>query len=947
VAITNPRDIPGLLLWLSADSLSLAAGANVNTWNDLSGANNHCTFGNISDSGLFKYQPTGGPAGGPQVVLTGGGVSERMNLPAAIFSGVTAAEAFVGIKSTNQNAPLWSVSSGGGLASHYPHSSGYYENFGLTGERPQITSTTAWATSWQQINTRAGAGNFVVSAASGAFTTYSASGKTIGFDVTPRMLASNIYGMSGGISVVLLWNKVLNTTERADVNTWLAANPSGGLPGTPPNVPTGLNVTAITKSGGHLDWTAPASGPTPTGYDVRLNGAAEGTAGWADIGVATEHELVGLAANTSYQVEVRSVGAEGNSAWVSVLFTTWGAPFVKWWDGDSMEPAQLLGWWNGTAIQPAEVLGWWDGDSIEPIEWVATLGGYPAEVLADAPLAYYRLGEASGTAMLDSSGSGRHGTYTAVTLGTAGLLGGDADKAATFNGTTSEGIVPYAAWMSPSAVTLEAIIRPGVDTGTHLITGRTNLGSLSDANYQVYLYQDATRLCAHVRAGGVASDLQGALGSVQVGVRTHVAITYNGANAVLYINGVATSTITKTGALASGSTLPFVVGASSWNGLRYPGVLDEVAFYGTGLSAARIAAHYAARGVLTYAAVVLADTPSAYYRLGDPEPTFTHYGYAHSSRASISEDSQYAFVDVSPTTYWTTAGVPTGWLLIQFTAQTVITVYSIQRRDDLPNRNPKDWTMEGSDNGTTWTVIDTRTGITWPTAGEIKSFTTTAVSPGYTYYRLNVTANNGDTYLSVASLLMGDILMRDSSGNGRHGTYNLVTRGAAGGLTGDTDTAATFNGTTSYGHVVPYAAWMDPANFTLEARIKTSGTGVRAILDRDGTTRSWQLRLNGGNLEFVKIAGGIVTITHTATLNNGAWHHVAVTYDGTNLVFYIDGAPVKTTAMSSPAGAATPIRIGCNWVGSPAAVWNGQIDEAAFYSTALSAAQIAAHVAAL
>jgi hypothetical protein len=40
---------------------------------------------------------------------------------------------------------------------------------------------------------------------------------------------------------------------------------------------------------------------------------------------------------------------------------------VSWWDGDSLEAAELVGWWDGAAIQPAVPLGWWDGADIQPL----------------------------------------------------------------------------------------------------------------------------------------------------------------------------------------------------------------------------------------------------------------------------------------------------------------------------------------------------------------------------------------------------------------------------------------------------------------------------------------------------------------------------------------------------------------------------------------------------
>ena len=61
--------------------------------------------------------------------------------------------------------------------------------------------------------------------------------------------------------------------------------------------------------------------------------------------------------------------------------------------------------------------------------------GYAAQVLQDSPLAYWRLGEASGSAaLLDGSGNAHHSTYVGgVTLGGPGALA-DANSSATFDG---------------------------------------------------------------------------------------------------------------------------------------------------------------------------------------------------------------------------------------------------------------------------------------------------------------------------------------------------------------------------------------------------------------------------------------------------------------------------------------------------------------------------------
>src|SRR2546422_11078822 len=55
---------------------------------------------------------------------------------------------------------------------------------------------------------------------------------------------------------------------------------------------------------------------------------------------------------------------------------------------------------------------------------------YRASVLADHPVAYWRLDEETGTGLVDASGNGNDGTYAgAVSLGQPGALASDGDTA--------------------------------------------------------------------------------------------------------------------------------------------------------------------------------------------------------------------------------------------------------------------------------------------------------------------------------------------------------------------------------------------------------------------------------------------------------------------------------------------------------------------------------------
>jgi hypothetical protein len=229
--------------------------------------------------------------------------------------------------------------------------------------------------------------------------------------------------------------------------------------------------------------------------------------------------------------------------------------------------------------------------------------GYSTEVLADSPLAYYRLAETSGTTLVDASGNSRNGAYggTAYTLNQSGATS-DGDPAVKFFGTHLSTVgyasVPSAAWMDvTSAITLECwlySLSPGggvSSTGGGGIFGRWANGSSINAG--MLWVSNAEQLGAIIKIGGTNRSLT--TGTYPPTAWTHVAVTYNGTTMILYINGASASTLSVTGAITTG-TCNLDIGAytsGSWPLQNH--YVDECAMYGTALSATRIAAHYAAR----------------------------------------------------------------------------------------------------------------------------------------------------------------------------------------------------------------------------------------------------------------------------------------------------------------------------------------------------------------
>ena len=100
---------------------------------------------------------------------------------------------------------------------------------------------------------------------------------------------------------------------------------------------------------------------------------------------------------------------------------------------------------------------------------------------------------------------------------------------------------------------------------------------------------------------------------------------------------------------------------------------------------------------------------------------------------------------------WITTGT-SDWLKYQFTSSKIINYYVVQGGYNL-GRSPKDWTFEGSNNGVDWTTLDTITSETSWTSNERRGFTITNTT-AYTYYRINITSNNGGSYIEISKLEM-------------------------------------------------------------------------------------------------------------------------------------------------------------------------------------------------
>jgi len=105
----------------------------------------------------------------------------------------------------------------------------------------------------------------------------------------------------------------------------------------------------------------------------------------------------------------------------------------------------------------------------------------------------------------------------------------------------------------------------------------------------------------------------------------------------------------------------------------------------------------------------------------------------------------YLAFDKSTSTMWSTLSpTTTGWLSYKFIVSKMIKSYKITPFA-IPSRAPKTWTFEGSNDGSSWTVLDSQTVTNW-VASTSKLFYISNIQ-AFLYYRINITANNGDSEL--------------------------------------------------------------------------------------------------------------------------------------------------------------------------------------------------------
>ena len=193
--------------------------------------------------------------------------------------------------------------------------------------------------------------------------------------------------------------------------------------------------------------------------------------------------------------------------------------------------------------------------------------------------------------------------------------------------------------------------------------------------------------------------------------------------------------------------------------------------------------------------------------------------------------------------------------------------------------------------------------------------------------------------------------------------FNTITAGTVADLSGNLNTGKVFGATpvdsghTGYGNALSFNGVYDRVEVAHSYSLNITGTGITLeawINAAEFPTSGRDITINKTDAYALQVAdGGKVRVylgpltgyvqTDNVELSTGNWHHIAGTYDGSNVSIYVDGDLKKTVAKTGNQATSTNLLV----IGKrdPGATntdgaFKGLIDEVRIWSIVLAASQL-------
>ena len=607
---------------------------------------------------------------------------------------------------------------------------------------------------------------------------------------------------------------------------------------------------------------------------------------------------------------------------------------------------------------------------------------------ANGLVAAFGFEEGSGTTASDASGRGNHGVASGAAWTATGRHGG----ALSFDGVDDWLTVADSSSLDLStAMTLEAWVNPdAISRPWQTLFMKQGAGTFA---YAVYATGGGT---PQVNAWWTESHNQ-YVGSLTQGSWTHVAVASDGTTMRVYLNGVQVAATPVAGALPNTSGPLRIAGNSVWDEEFFDGTIDDVRVYSRALSQAEIvgdsetpvsggsgpppgdttppnlslaapAGGSSVSGTLNVDATAsddvgvqsvqfkldgqdlgTLDTAAPYRVLWDTRSTTngTHQltavardaagniGTATAVSVTVQNDTTVPTVSLTAPSAGATVS---GSVTVRATAADDVGVQDVQFRLDGQNLGAADtsapyevsWDTRSATNGT-----HQLTAVARDAAGNTRTSSPAA----------SVTVQN---QIAVAGLVAAyafaegaGTVVGDASGRGNPG----MVSGATWTTAGRNGKALSFDGVDDWVTVADAPSLDLSTAMTLEAWVKPdllSRPWQSLFVKEAPNSLAYALYLTGGGTAQVNAWWTDAQGMYANPVQQGVWTHVAVTAGANTMRLYVNGAQVRSKAISGSLAATTgALRIGGN------AVWaneffDGTLDDVRIYNRALTVMEIQA-----
>jgi RHS repeat-associated protein len=513
---------------------------------------------------------------------------------------------------------------------------------------------------------------------------------------------------------------------------------------------------------------------------------------------------------------------------------------------------------------------------------------YASTVSSDTPVAYWRLGEGSGTTAADAGSSNLSGTYSGTyTLGAGGALATDSNSAVTFGGGNADMGSPSALNISGSALTIEFWAKGNPGSYNYLLS-HTDGGS---QGYAIYTGGDAGYHFYLGRGGGL--HISGSVAGIWDGAWHHLVNVFDGSHMVVYVDGTAQLTENETTSL-NGYTGNFRVAGYNGGGYGFGGSLDELAVYSHAISAAEASEHYQTS----------LETKGLLSRIHEPAGNQLVLGYIGRQLIAITDTvGRQVTLAYDDAGQLQTIQDPVGKLIR----------YAVDS--------------------------DGRLKYVWDRL---------AASTPSTTYANRVLANSPAAYWRLGE--SSGTTAADASSNGITGTYTSVTLGATGAISGDSNTAISLGGSGYLSASGSGGLNITGSALSVEGWVRgSSQSGYTYIVSKSDYGGGVGYALYTGSsatLNFFVNTSGSGYASAVAPLSpwDNHWHYVVGSYDGAHVRLYIDGVRVASQAASGTITASSSAAFNLGRYNGGGYAFSGSLDEFAVSPSVLSDLDIAARM---